>query len=401
MLNLINNKLEESDTEGKIACVSLNAWQFEGYEDAKIALMESLLKALNENRTFTDKVGDKIKQLIKRIDFIKLGKNAVKKGLPYALGILTGNPLPIALNLSATLENSESVVEKISKFKENYIKPPEDDSEIENIRKFREEFQQMLEDVSSIDNLTVIIDDLDRCTPDRIIDTLEAIKLFLSVKKTTFIIITCLLFSLAAFFVTKFFIEKKYTSKLSLYVDTTETDDSKINPQYSLNMQTYAQRLVATYIRMLDTTSFYTAVSESLDEKYSPAELSSMISFKSDENTEIFDVYVTTTSPTESKLIGDAVGEVAPATIASLRSNANLKVCDPAQIPTGPSSPNTVRNVLIAFAVALVLSLAVSFIRYFADKKIKYDDEMSEILGIPILATIPNFDDYVNKKNKA
>ena len=186
LLNLINNKLEESDTEGKIACVSLNAWQFEGYEDAKIALMESLLKALNENRTFTDKVGDKIKQLIKRIDFIKLGKNAVKKGLPYALGILTGNPLPIALNLSATLENSESVVEKISKFKENYIKPPEDDSEIENIRKFREEFQQMLEDVSSIDNLTVIIDDLDRCTPDRIIDTLEAIKLFLSVKKTTF-----------------------------------------------------------------------------------------------------------------------------------------------------------------------------------------------------------------------
>ena len=60
-----------------------------------------------------------------------------------------------------------------------------------------------------------------------------------------------------------------------------------------------------------------------------------------------------------------------------------------------------VRLVKVAFAVALVLSLAVSFIRYFADKKIKYDDEMSEILGIPILATIPNFDDYVNKKNKA
>ncbi|WP_367269229.1 P-loop NTPase fold protein [uncultured Flavonifractor sp.] len=33
-----------------------------------------------------------------------------------------------------------------------------------------------------------MVDDLDRCTPDRIIDTLEAIKLFLSVKKTTFIV---------------------------------------------------------------------------------------------------------------------------------------------------------------------------------------------------------------------
>lgn len=33
-----------------------------------------------------------------------------------------------------------------------------------------------------------MIDDLDRCQPDRIIETLEAIKLFLSVEKMTFII---------------------------------------------------------------------------------------------------------------------------------------------------------------------------------------------------------------------
>lgn len=76
---MISNKLKGADTKEKIACVSLNAWQFEGYEDAKIALMESLLKVLNENKTFAKKVGEKIKQLIKRIDYIKLGKNAVKK----------------------------------------------------------------------------------------------------------------------------------------------------------------------------------------------------------------------------------------------------------------------------------------------------------------------------------
>jgi len=46
----------------------------------------------------------------------------------------------------------------------------------------------MLNDISSIKNLVIIVDDLDRCTPERIIDTLEAIKLFLSVKKTTFIV---------------------------------------------------------------------------------------------------------------------------------------------------------------------------------------------------------------------
>lgn len=166
----------------------MNAWQFEGYEDAKIAIMESLLKALNENKKFLDKAKDSIGNLIKRVNWIKMGKNLAKKGLPYALGALTGNPLPIALNLSADIKDSSKIVDEITKFKNDYIKEPDDSSETENIRKFREEFANMLKKVDTISNLTVIIDDLDRCAPDRIIDTLEAIKLFLSVEKTTFII---------------------------------------------------------------------------------------------------------------------------------------------------------------------------------------------------------------------
>lgn len=185
LLKIIEDKLQD---EEKVVCVSLNAWQFEGYEDAKVAIMEALLKALNENKTFCEKAKGSLFSLIKRVDFIKLGKNIAKKGLPYALGALTGNPIPIALNLSSDLSDASKIISNIKDFKDQYIKAPEDDSEIENIRKFRNEFQSMLYEVDSIENLTVIIDDLDRCTPERIIDTLEAIKLFLSVEKTTFIV---------------------------------------------------------------------------------------------------------------------------------------------------------------------------------------------------------------------
>lgn len=184
LLKIIEEKLTSED---KVVCISLNAWQFEGYEDAKIAIMEALLKSLNENENFSDKAKQSIKNLIKRIDFLKLVKNLAKKGLPYALGALTGNPLPIALNLSAEISNADNIIDNINNFKNNYLKAP-DDSEVENIRKFREEFEKMLNEAKSVSNLTVIIDDLDRCTPERIIDTLEAIKLFLSVEKTTFIV---------------------------------------------------------------------------------------------------------------------------------------------------------------------------------------------------------------------
>ncbi|MBQ6387287.1 MAG: hypothetical protein IJH96_01540 [Ruminococcus sp.] len=219
-------------------------------------------------------------------------------------------------------------------------------------------------------------------------------------KNIVFILVTVIVFSLGSFFVTKFFIPKKYTAKVSLYVDTSMSEDGQYNPAYSLNMQTYAQRLVSTYIRMLDTTSFYNEVAEYMNDQYTSAQLSKMISFQSDETTEIFDVIVRSNSPDEALGIGNAVAEVAPKTISNLKSNAKLKVCDPARLPTAPSSPNTTRNVVLAFIAGLILSLAVVFIRHVADKKIKYNEEMTEISGIPILAAVPNFDNYINQKKK-
>ena len=219
-------------------------------------------------------------------------------------------------------------------------------------------------------------------------------------KNLVFIIITVLLFSLGAFFVTNFLVKKHYTSTISLYVETVELQDSPNSAMYSLNMQNYALKLVNTYIRMLDTNTFYTKLSNELNDKYTPTELSKMISFKSDETTEVFDVKVVSESPTEAKKIADTIAEVAPETISNLKSNAKLKVCDEAQLPTKHSSPSVSRNVIIAFAIALLLSLAVSFTRYFLDKKIKYDDEMTTILDIPVLAAIPSFDSYINQKGK-
>ena len=186
LLQMIQSEIDSED-DG-IVCVSLNAWQFEGYEDAKVALMETLLKSIEENKRFFEKVGDKIKKLIQRVDFLKMGKDLVSKGVPYAVSALTGNPIPIAISLSSSFSNIQDISSGIKEIKDNYFKTENSEAHSDNIRKFRTEFEDMLNAADSVKNLVVIVDDLDRCTPERIIDTLEAIKLFLSVKKTTFII---------------------------------------------------------------------------------------------------------------------------------------------------------------------------------------------------------------------
>ncbi|MCZ7392629.1 MAG: P-loop NTPase fold protein, partial [Candidatus Methanoperedens sp.] len=67
------------------------------------------------------------------------------------------------------------------------MKPGEEESIPEDIHHFREEFAKLLEE-SKLKQLVVLIDDLDRCLPETAIDTLEAIRLFLFVPKTAFII---------------------------------------------------------------------------------------------------------------------------------------------------------------------------------------------------------------------
>ena len=80
LLNLINQKYV--DVEGVI-CVSINAWMFENYEDAKTAIMEALLRELeeSESKSVPDELKQKFKSLIKKIDFLKVGTHFLQQHL--------------------------------------------------------------------------------------------------------------------------------------------------------------------------------------------------------------------------------------------------------------------------------------------------------------------------------
>jgi len=190
VLNLIDKKIT-SEANKKVASIFINAWMFEGYDDAKTALMEVILRTLEDNKDVKAKVGDTLKKLKDRVDWFRLGGFALKKGTPLLLSAAFGNPIPILMEgLNSLIPKDKSQVgEQISKIVElkEFLNDLPEDNVVQNIRKFREEFEQMMVD-SGLENLIIIIDDLDRCSPDRIIETMEAIKLFLSVKRTTFII---------------------------------------------------------------------------------------------------------------------------------------------------------------------------------------------------------------------
>lgn len=213
-------------------------------------------------------------------------------------------------------------------------------------------------------------------------------------KNLIFILIVSLIFAVCSFFVTKFFIKKTYTSTVKLYVSANYNGSSG---NEDLSLYSYTSKLVATYIQMLDTNSFYTSVSKALDEKYTASELQAMIKFTGVDDTEVFKADVISDSPTAAKSIADAVAKVAPVTISSiLKNNSQLKIVDEATIPKNPTSPNVLKNVLLALLAGLVISLAIAFIRDYFDVKIKYNEEMTTLCKVPVLAAIPDFEYFTN-----
>jgi len=176
----------------KAACLWFNGWTFQGFDDAKTVLIEATISELCRQRSSVGKVKELSKRLIKRIDWLKLAK----RGGGLAFTLATGMPSPdmiarILGNLEALATDVKSMSpdEIQSKLTDaaSFLKPGEGQSVPEEIHEFREEFRKLL-DEAKIDQLVVLIDDLDRCLPATAIDTLEAIRLFLFVPKTAFVI---------------------------------------------------------------------------------------------------------------------------------------------------------------------------------------------------------------------
>lgn len=191
LLNLVQQKVDEKTGKSKkTICFTINAWTFEGYEDAKIALMEALLRELKENKSVPEKVKEGVIGLLKRVDYFKLAIKAISVGAPIVASAVTMNPIPALMSAPVTAETIgkgvASVADNIKTMHDDYLKDSEE-SVVSSVRKFKEEFAKTLSD-DEIDNVIVLIDDLDRCQPDSIIETLEAIKLFLSVPKMSFIV---------------------------------------------------------------------------------------------------------------------------------------------------------------------------------------------------------------------
>lgn len=177
----INEEIAMHVAEGntpRILQVRFNGWQYESYETTKYSLIQVLLDSVEKYLSDNRDVFEKLDILLKRINLLKLGVLLLKKYVWDKIPNAIKSNLPTADDLKKCVG-----VDDITKFQNEF----QNEHTSLFVTKFRTLLESIVED-AKFDSIIVYIDDLDRCSGEKMIECIKAIKLFLNVKNTAFVL---------------------------------------------------------------------------------------------------------------------------------------------------------------------------------------------------------------------
>lgn len=204
ILELTKNSLEKDSQE--YIQIHFDAWMFEGFDDAKAALLETIASELLKEAEKTkddDGLIRKAAEFSERVDRIRLlgmlaEGGAALSGFPMfglgqkIIGLFGEDDEEPEIQTEeddfgiGDVKTAADKVKKVAKSASGVLKTKKKLSPPTEIRKFRSAYSSLLESFNK--PLIVYVDNLDRCSPINAISTLEAIRLFLFLPNTAFVI---------------------------------------------------------------------------------------------------------------------------------------------------------------------------------------------------------------------
>lgn len=159
LMKMLKARLDADSGNMKTKTLWFNAWRYEGREEAQSALIHAVLAKLGEDKTLKDQAKD-------LFDRLKTGASIMKLGKAIGKSLLSMTP------------DVDGFIECFKKESEQLA---------ETMEGFDRDFHELLSK-AKIARIVVFIDDLDRCSSAKVIETFETIKLFLNTPACTFII---------------------------------------------------------------------------------------------------------------------------------------------------------------------------------------------------------------------
>lgn len=198
LVKMIGQSLQKIDAQNQYVFLEFNAWLYQGYDDARAALLQVVSSKLLQESEKRKTGKEKAIEFAKRIDWLQLAKLIVPAATGAILGGTVAGPIGAVVGAvggllkSDGLPSSQDVEELrvaysgLSPELKKLLKEKATISFPQEIESLRETFGELLKELGV--TLVLLIDDLDRCLPETAISTLEAMRLLLFTPNTAFII---------------------------------------------------------------------------------------------------------------------------------------------------------------------------------------------------------------------
>lgn len=159
LMSMLKDQIDEVGKKRRVKSLWFNAWRYEGKEEIQPALIHAVLSKLEEDKDFLTDCKDVLARLKKGASVLKLAK------------FIATSTITLTPNIGEFLDCFSEEAEKLTN----------------TMQQFEKDFELLLEKMK-VERVVVFIDDLDRCSSEKVIQAFETIKLFLNVPESTFVI---------------------------------------------------------------------------------------------------------------------------------------------------------------------------------------------------------------------
>ena len=151
-----------------------------------------------------------------------------------------------------------------------------------------------------------------------------------------------------------------------------------------------SRNLVDSYMVILNTKETILDVIAYAQSDLPYEKVKKMIAANAVNETEIFEVTITSTDPNEALELADAISEILPERISTVIDGTSAKVVETAALPKSPSSPSYPINLAIGVLLGFTLIVAIIVLREIFDVTIRNEEDINQCCKYPILTAVPD-----------
>ncbi len=214
--------------------------------------------------------------------------------------------------------------------------------------------------------------------------TVDFTELIILAIKRWFIIAPILAISLIISFIYSSLIATPmYDSTAKLYVVNKET---QVVNSVDFSISTY---LTNDFTEIIGDMVVLEEVANDLGNKYDVNTLKGFIQVSQPENTRIIEIKVRSPKAEDSKKIADSICRISQDKLVDVMGFDRINIIRNGSLEKTPSSPNTLLNLIYAFAFGVIVSAIIILAIYLTDNKISTSKDIEKYLNLNVLASIP------------